>query len=82
MALEDVISVVKGIIGGFNINTSSLASTLALVGLIILGILAASYLVMGLIKLGKTIWNMKVKEFVLMMVILGAVFIAIAMIIP
>ncbi|RLG83184.1 MAG: hypothetical protein DRO18_08115 [Thermoprotei archaeon] len=82
MALEDVIGVIEGIIGGFNINTSSLASTLAMVGLIILGILAASYLVMGLIKLGKTIWNMKVKEFVLMMVILGAVFIAIAMIIP
>lgn len=82
MALSDVINVVKGIVGGFSINTTSLATTLALVGIIILGLLAATYLIIGLIKLGKAIWNMKVKEFILMMVALGAAFIAIAIVIP
>ena len=82
MALSDVVNVIKGIIGGFSINTSSLATTLALAGLIILGLLAATYFIMGLIKLGKAIWNMKVKEFILMMVVLGVAFIAVAIVIP
>jgi len=65
-----------------NIGTSSLTTLLAVVGITLIILVALGYMVYGLIKLGKLLFSMRVKEFSLIMLGLGIVFLVVAIIMP
>jgi len=65
-----------------NLGTSSLTTVLAVIGVTLIILVAVGYAVYGLIRLGKLLFSMRVKEFSLIMLGLGIVFLVVAIIMP
>ncbi|MEM0347118.1 MAG: hypothetical protein QXL83_02510 [Zestosphaera sp.] len=65
-----------------NLGTSSLTTVLAVIGVTLIILVAVGYAVYGLIRLGKLLFSMHVKEFSLIMLGLGIVFLVVAIIMP
>jgi len=81
MGLEAVMDVLRGILR-FSVDTSSVSRILALIGIGIILVLAASYGVYGAVKLGRAILRMRVRQFTAMLAALGALLIVIAIVMP
>lgn len=65
-----------------NLGASSLTTALAVIGITLIILVAVGYAVYGLIRLGKLLFSMRVKEFSLVMLGLGIVFLVVAIIMP
>lgn len=65
-----------------NLGTGSLTTVLAVIGITLIVLVALGYAIYGLIKLGKLLFSMRVKEFSLIMLGLGIVFLVVAIIMP
>ena len=65
-----------------NIGSSGISAWLAWTGLIIIAIIGGAYLVYGVIKLSKIIVSLKIKDFALLLLIIGVVLIGIAIVLP
>ncbi len=65
-----------------NLGTSSLTTILAVVGITLIILVVLGYAAYGIIRLGKLLFSMRVKEFSLVMLGLGIVFLVIAIIMP
>jgi hypothetical protein len=78
------VEVLTKILGWFNwvsgINTYS--EVVALVGIILVSLVLMIYVGKGVISLGKWLVNLRVKEFTLMLALIGVVLIGIAILIP
>ncbi len=74
--LEPILNVFKGI------QASGLAQWLALIGIAIIAIVVGAYIIYGLVKLGKMIISLRVKEFTLLLLAIGAALLSIAVILP
>lgn len=84
MGVETVVEVFRNVVGPFAklFEGVSLASTAATVGLTILLFMAGFYIVYGLVKLGKLVWNLRVKSVTVGLTLLGIVLIALAILLP
>ncbi|MEM1623761.1 MAG: hypothetical protein QXZ60_01680 [Sulfolobales archaeon] len=84
MGLETVIETFRGIVGPFAklFEGISPAATAATAGLIILLFMAGFYAIYGLVKLGKLVWNLRVKSVTVGLTLLGVVLIALAVLLP
>ncbi len=80
-ALFEAASRIFGPLRGL-LNSPSLATTLALAGILILLTIGLLYTVYGLVKLGKLLWNLKVRSFLLGLTVLGAALIVLSVLIP
>ncbi|MEO3992746.1 MAG: hypothetical protein QN229_00280 [Desulfurococcaceae archaeon TW002] len=79
----EVLEVLNNILAPLqNLGTSSLATVLAVIGITLIILVGLGYAVYGLIKLGKLLFSMRVKEFSLVMLGLGIVFLVVAIIMP
>lgn len=65
-----------------NLGSSSLATVLAIFGLVLIIIVAVGYAVYGLVKLGRLLFSMRIKEFSLIMLGLGVAFLVVAIVMP
>jgi hypothetical protein len=65
-----------------SLGVSGISSWLAIAGFIIIVIVAAGYGVYGLIKLGKWLANMRIKEFSLVLLGVGILFLGLAAVLP
>jgi len=65
-----------------SLGAGSLTTVLAVTGIALIILVALGYAVYGLIKLGKLLFSMRVKEFSLIMLGLGIVFLVVAIIMP
>lgn len=74
--LEPVLNLFK------SMQRAGLAQWLALVGMGIIVVVACAYFIYGLIKLGKMILSLRVKEFTLLLLVVGAVLVGIAVVLP
>lgn len=84
MGIETVIDAFRNVVGPFTklFEGISPASTAATVGLIILLFMAGFYAVYGLVKLGKLVWNLRVRSVTVGLTLLGIALIAIAVLLP
>jgi len=80
-ALFEAVSRIFGPLKGL-LNSASLSSTLALTGILILLTIGLLYTVYGLVKLGKLLWNLKVRSFLLGLTVLGATLIVLSVVLP
>ena len=80
-ALFEAASRVFGPLRGL-LNSASLSSTLALAGILILLTIGLLYIVYGLVKLGKLLWNLRVRSFLLGLTVLGAALILLSLVMP
>jgi len=81
MGFESVLKVLS-FLTGMGSGISSMAESIALVGLIIVFIIAIAYAIWGLVKLGKLVLRMKVHQFALFVLGIGFALIAIAALLP
>jgi len=81
MGLEVLSEIASAFANIFN-GIGSTAKILAWTGVIILLIIALGYIALGLFKAFRAIAYMKVKQFIMMMAVLGILFIVIAAVIP
>ncbi len=65
-----------------NLGSSSLATVLAVFGLVLITIVAVGYVIYGLVRLGKLLFSMRIKEFSLIMLGLGVAFLVVAIVMP
>ncbi|MEM2020883.1 MAG: hypothetical protein QXP80_01485 [Zestosphaera sp.] len=65
-----------------NLGSSSLATVFAVFGLVLIIVVAVGYAVYGLVKLGKLLFSMRMKEFSLIMLGLGVAFLVVAIAMP
>ncbi|MCD6084651.1 MAG: hypothetical protein J7J20_03825 [Desulfurococcales archaeon] len=65
-----------------NVSSGGIASWLAIAGIVIIAAVALGYVVYGLMKFAKLVINMKVKEFSLLLLAVGAVFVGLAILLP
>ncbi len=65
-----------------NINGGGVASWLAVAGIAIIAAVALGYIAYGLVKFAKLVINMRVKEFSLLLLAVGAVFVGLAILLP
>jgi len=78
------VEVLTKILGWFNwvSGISTYSEVVALVGIILVGLVLMIYVGKGVVSLGKWLVNLRVKEFTLMLALIGAVLIGIAILIP
>jgi len=74
--LEPIINAFKGLQYG------GIAQWLAFIGLGIILTIGLVYAIYGLIKLGKMVLSLKVKEFTVFLLVLGAILLGIALVLP
>ena len=65
-----------------SLGNAGISSWLAVAGFLIIVIVAAGYGIYGLVKLGKMLFSMRVKEFTVVLLVLGVVFLGLAAILP
>lgn len=65
-----------------NLGTSSLTTTLAIAGIAMILLVAVGYTIYGIVKLGKLLFSMRIKEFSLIMLGLGVAFLVVAIVMP
>jgi len=84
VGLETVVETFRSIVGPFMklFEGVSPASTAAAIGLIILLFMAGFYAIYGLVKLGKLVWNLRVKSVTVGLTLLGITLIALAILLP
>lgn len=84
MGLETVIDALRGIIGPFMelFSGVSLARTAAILGITILLLMALFYAIYGLVKLGKLIWNLRIKSITVGLTIFGIILVVLAVLLP
>jgi RsiW-degrading membrane proteinase PrsW (M82 family) len=83
MGLEDLFEAVDKILGPFRgLLSSSPASALALVGISILLVMGFIYFIYGLVKLGRLIWNLRVRSFLLGLTVLGVALVLLSVVLP
>ncbi|MCD6323607.1 MAG: hypothetical protein J7L55_00635 [Desulfurococcales archaeon] len=63
-------------------RVTGVASWLALAGITIIAVVAAGYGIYGLIKLGKWVASMRVKEFSILLLAIGAALVGVAVALP
>lgn len=79
----EALEVLNSIFAPFqNLGASGLTTVLAVIGITLIILVAVGYAVYGLIRLGKLLFSMRVKEFSLVMLGLGIVFLVVAIIMP
>ncbi len=77
------LEVLQPILSWFNgVSSGGIASWLAVAGIIIIAAVALGYVAYGLVKFAKLVVNMKVKEFSLLLLAVGAVFVGLAILLP
>ncbi len=74
--LEPILNIFRGI------HVNGLAQWLALIGIAIITVIAGAYLIYGLVKLGKMLLSLRIKEFTLLLLVVGAALLGIAVILP
>ncbi len=84
MGVETVIEASRSILEPFArlFSGSDPARVVATAGLMLLLFMAAVYAAYGLVKLGRLVWNLKIKRLTLALTILGVALIAIAVLLP
>jgi len=84
VGVEALFEAVSRVFGPFRgvLSNANLSTTLALMGIAILLVIGFLYAVYGLLKLGKLIWNLKVRSFLLGLTVLGAALIALSVLLP
>lgn len=65
-----------------NLGTSSLTTILAIAGITMIVLVAIGYAIYGMVKLGKLLFSMRIKEFSLIMLGLGVAFLVVAIVMP
>ncbi|MEM4513261.1 MAG: hypothetical protein QXZ41_01970 [Ignisphaera sp.] len=82
MGFNEVLPVFDTIAKALFNNTSSISSTLAWIGVVLIIIVIGYYLLTGVFKAVKAFLNIKVKYLGVLTLLLGLVFIVIAIILP
>lgn len=84
MGVETVIEAFRSVAGPFVklFEGISPAGTAATVGLVILLFMAAFYTIYGLVKLGKLVWNLRIRSVTLGLTLLGIALVALAVLLP
>lgn len=75
-AFKPIIDLMSGI------SLKGVSSTLAIIGVSIIAIIAFAYAIYYLVKFGRLILSMKLKHFTLTLLIIGAVFLVLALVLP
>jgi len=65
-----------------NLGASSLTIILAIAGITMIALVAVGYAIYGMVKLGKLLFSMRIKEFSLIMLGLGVAFLVVAIVMP
>ena len=83
MGLEALLEAVDRVLGPFRgLISGSPASALALVGISILLVMGFVYLIYGLVKLGRLVWSMRVRSFILGLTLLGVALVVLSVVLP
>jgi hypothetical protein len=83
MGLEALLEAVDRVLGPFRgLLSGSPAPALALVGVSILLVMGFVYLIYGLVKLGRLVWNMRVRSFMLGLTLLGVALVVLSVVLP
>lgn len=82
MALNDVLTVLEKITKVLTSGLTGASSTLTWLGITLIAIVIGYYIVLGLVKAAKAFLNMKVKYLSIFALLLGIIFIAVALVLP
>ncbi|MDT7901219.1 MAG: hypothetical protein RXQ76_03870 [Acidianus sp.] len=82
MALSELNNITSQIFRNVNIQTTSISEILILTGIIIASIIIFAAFVYGMFKLAKALPSMSVKNFIILMLIIGVGLIIIGILIP
>jgi hypothetical protein len=83
MGLEALLEAVDRVLGPFRgLLSGSPAFALALVGISILLVMGFVYLIYGLVKLGRLVWSMRVRSFMLGLTLLGVALVVLSVVLP
>ena len=74
--LEPIVNMLRGL------QYSGVSHWLALVGLGIIFSIGLAYAIYGIIKLGKLVLSLRVKEFTMLLLIVGVVLLGLALVLP
>jgi len=80
-ALLEAVNMVFGPLKGV-LSSANLSTTLALLGIAILLVIGFLYAAYGLVKLGKLIWSLRVRSFLLGLTVLGAALVVLSVLLP
>jgi uncharacterized membrane protein YqhA len=82
MALSELNNITSQIFRNVNIQTTSISEILILTGIIIASIIIFAAFVYGMFKLARALPSMSVKNFIILMLIIGVGLIIIGILIP
>ncbi|MEM1645396.1 MAG: hypothetical protein QXL96_05940 [Ignisphaera sp.] len=82
MGFNEVLPVFDTISRALSGTVSNISTILAWIGIILITVVIGYYLVIGILKAAKALLNMKVKYLGVLTLLLGLIFIAIAMVLP
>jgi len=78
--VETISSIFQPLIG--IVSSGSLSRIIAVTGISILLMMAVIYVVYGFIKLGKLLWNLRVRSLALGLTVIGVALICLAIVLP
>lgn len=78
--VETISSIFQPLIGV--VSSGSLSRIIAVTGISILLMMAVIYVVYGFIKLGKLLWNLRVRSLALGLTVIGVALICLAIVLP